>query len=100
MNLGIYDEVDEILKEGGAELSIYEPHVDIEEFKDISILETCTDSDLVVLAVNHDAFNDLPFGDIKRVMKNANILDTRNFLDGASLRGLGFNYYLLGNGEN
>nr|WP_300005693.1 nucleotide sugar dehydrogenase [Tissierella sp.] len=93
-------EIVHLLKEEGVEVSIFEPHVEIEEFKDMSLLEVCRDSDLAVLAVNHDAFNDLPFADIKRVMKNGNILDTRNFLDGDSLKSLGFNYYLLGNGGN
>ena len=89
-----------LLKEDGVDLNIYDPHVDIEGFKDMSLLEACTGSDLVVLAVNHDVFNDLSFPDIKKVMKRANVLDTRNFLDGELLKGLGFNYYLLGNGEN
>ena len=93
-------ELVELLKEDGVDLNIYDPHVDIEEFKDMSLLEACTGSDLVVLAVNHDVFNDLSFPDIKKVMKRANVLDTRNFLDGELLKGLGFNYYLLGNGEN
>lgn len=93
-------EIVHLLKEEGVEVSIFEPHVEIEEFKDMSLLEVCRDSDLAVLAVNHDAFNDLPFADMKRVMKNGNILDTRNFLDGDSLKSLGFNYYLLGNGGN
>lgn len=92
-------ELVEILENKGIEVKIYDPHVDLDAHQYDSIVEASNSSDLLVLAVNHDIFNDLPLSEIFKVMKNKNILDTRNFLDERKVKNEGFNYYLLGKGE-
>ncbi|HHV26702.1 MAG TPA: nucleotide sugar dehydrogenase [Tissierellia bacterium] len=81
------------------EVSVYDPHVKTYNYQAKNVIEASKDSDLLVLAVNHDVFKDLPLGDIVRVMRSNNILDTRNFLDKYEVEDKGFRYILLGEGE-
>lgn len=88
-----------LLEKEGVNVKIYDPHVEMENHQYDSISEAASGSDLLVLAVNHDIFKQLPLGEISKAMKNKNILDTRNFLDEKRIKDEGFNYYLLGKGE-
>lgn len=92
-------EIIEILESKGIKIKIYDPHVELEANQYDDIVDAASDSDLLVLAVNHDNFKSLPLGSIFKAMKNKNILDTRNFLDEKQIKEEGFNYYLLGKGE-
>lgn len=92
-------EIIEILESKGIKIKIYDPHVELEANQYADIVDAASDSDLLVLAVNHDNFKSLPLGSIFKAMKNKNILDTRNFLDEKQIKEEGFNYYLLGKGE-
>lgn len=88
-----------LLEKEGVNVKIYDPHVEMENHQYDSIGQAASGSDLLVLAVNHDIFKQLPLGEISKAMKNKNILDTRNFLDEKRIKDEGFNYYLLGKGE-
>ncbi|NDL66508.1 nucleotide sugar dehydrogenase [Anaerotalea alkaliphila] len=81
------------------EVRIYDPF--ILSYKHLAPdLETAlADADLLVLGVNHRVFENIPFGELKSRMRTPKILDTRNFLDGESLRAQGFEYHLLGEGR-
>lgn len=92
-------ELVELLEKQNINVKIYDPHVDLEKHQYSSIVEATSGSDLLVLAVNHDIFKNLPLGEISKSMKHKNILDTRNFLDEQKIKDEGFNYYLLGKGE-
>jgi len=93
-------------KEGKYQVSVYDPHVpgyDHNGYK-INMSEdaysAAEDSDLLILAVNHDIFAKLDFEMLYKKMASPNILDTRNFWDRKALSKIGFNYYLLGDGSN
>lgn len=60
------------------------------------LLSAATGSDLILLGVNHKEFASIDFRAVATVMRNKNLLDTRNFLNGNELERLGFRYYLLG----
>lgn len=92
-------ELVELLEARDIRVRIYDPHVNLEKDQYPSISEAASGSDLLILGVNHDIFKDLPLQEIYKAMRNKNVLDTRNFLDGKRIREEGFNYYLLGKGE-
>jgi len=83
------------------ELSLHDPHVDRVNFKHKEILvenidQAVENSQLIVLAVNHDMFNKLDFDKIGKLMNKKQIFDTRNFLDRNQLEKLDFNLITLG----
>ena len=61
-----------------------------------NIDQAVENSQLIVLAVNHDMFNKLDFDKIGKLMNKKQIFDTRNFLDRNQLEKLDFNLITLG----
>jgi UDP-N-acetyl-D-mannosaminuronic acid dehydrogenase len=51
---------------------------------------------LIILGVNHDEFAKINYSKLSPLMAQANILDTRNYLDRAALVAAGFKSFLLG----
>ncbi|QUH30140.1 nucleotide sugar dehydrogenase [Vallitalea guaymasensis] len=93
-------ELIELLEEvSGITISIHDPYVQDFKYLEKDIYTACKDSDLVILGVNHKLFSDANMDRIYKDMKQANILDTRNFFDEKALVGIGFNYNLLGKGK-
>ncbi|MDA8442933.1 MAG: nucleotide sugar dehydrogenase [Peptococcaceae bacterium] len=82
------------------QISIVDPHVKNSKFETEEFIDAARGSDLVVLGVQHKVFAELDFKSVAAVMRNKNILDTRNFLNGKELEDLGFQYYLLGQYKN
>lgn len=78
------------------DISIVDPYVSISDYKTEDVLSGAAESDLIILAVNHKEFADINFEDVSKVMRNRNLLDTRNYLNGDRLKRLGFQYFLLG----
>lgn len=90
----------EILEQDSSfEISIADPYVN--EFRHLNdnVYEAASDSHLVVLGVDHDAFLNIDFEKLHKSMACHNILDTKNFWDRKRLTASGFNYYLLGDGK-
>ncbi|GMQ63091.1 nucleotide sugar dehydrogenase [Vallitalea maricola] len=93
-------ELIELLEEvSGIAISIHDPYVQDFKYLEKDIYTACKDSDLVILGVNHKLFSDANMDRIYKDMKQANILDTRNFFDEKILEEIGFNYNLLGKGK-
>jgi len=83
------------LKKKNISFSVYDPIADNFKFK-ISDFEEClTDSDLLVLLVGHDVYDNIDFDTISKLMRNKVILDTRNFFNSESVLKYGFKYYKL-----
>ncbi|MBU5313895.1 nucleotide sugar dehydrogenase [Tissierella carlieri] len=82
-------------------LSLHDPHACKENFElgnlmlD-SLYDVVKDADLMILAVNHNEYKNIDFKKVAKLMKDKHIYDTRNFLDEASLKDLGFKITLLG----
>lgn len=83
-------------KTGEFEIRVVDPFVKEHRLLYKSLADASKNSDLILLGVNHKDFKGINFEDAYRVMRNRNIFDTRNFLDKAAIKSLGFNYYLLG----
>lgn len=93
-------ELVELLEEvSGINISIHDPYVKNFKYLENDIYTACKDSDLVILGVNHKLFSDANMDRIYKEMKQANILDTRNFFNEKQLVEIGFNYNLLGKGK-
>ncbi len=80
------------------DISIVDPFVKNGEYKTVELLPAVRESDLVLLGVNHKEFASVDFRAVYSVMRNKNLLDTRNSLNGDELERLGFHYFLLGGG--
>jgi len=81
------------------EISVYDPYMKAHKYQAKDIVTASENSDLIVLAVNHDDFNNLPLLDMARVMRNKNFFDTRNFCNRHDIENKGFTYFLLGEGH-
>jgi len=79
-------------------ISVYDPYVKSHKYQAEDVVEASRNSDLIILAVNHDEFRHLPLKDMEDVVQNNNLLDTRNFLDKYDVEEKGFRYWLLGEG--
>lgn len=86
----------ELLKINGYNIKLYDPHISNNEYLYDDIVRACTDSNILVLAVDHSIFKDIPMDEIIKVMKNNIILDLRNFFEEKYLNKEGFRYKLLG----
>lgn len=78
------------------EVSVYDPYVKTHKYQEKGIIEATRNSDLIILAVNHDEFKELPLDEMAKVMRNRNFFDTRNFVDREYVERKGFSYVLLG----
>ena len=91
--------IDLLDKKGNYKISVYDPHVKSYKYQARNLIEAAEDSDLIVLAVNHDEFKYLPLDDMGNVMRNKILFDTRNFFNRYDVENKGFRYELLGEGE-
>ncbi len=89
-------ELIEMLEEENIRFSVFDPHVENYDKNEKNIADACESADILVLAVNHKQFKDLPLESIYNVMRSKVVFDTRNFLNKAEVENIGFKYYLLG----
>lgn len=75
------------------EIQIVDPY--IKKF-DLNLYEVCNNSDLIILGVNHRQFESIDFDVISKLVKQKNIIDTRNFFNLNKLRDMGFKVYCIG----
>lgn len=81
------------LKKMGAIIHAYDPVV---KGKFSDPYHALTNSDGLVLVTEWQMFLELDFKKVKRLMRQPNIFDGRNFFDGKKLKQLGFNYWGIG----
>lgn len=92
-------ELMEMLEEHGYEVVGVDPYVENFKQKEEDLIKACKNSDLVLLAVNHDDFKKLPLKKMASVMKGNIFFDTRNFVNAEEAEKAGFKYSLLGKAE-
>jgi UDP-N-acetyl-D-mannosaminuronic acid dehydrogenase len=92
----ILELIDLLEQEDDLSISVYDPYVKGLKHLTVSIIDAASKSDLLILAVNHDCFRELPLAEIIRVMRNKVIFDTRNFFNREVIEEMGADYYLLG----
>jgi UDP-N-acetyl-D-mannosaminuronic acid dehydrogenase len=92
----ILELIDLLEKEDDFSITVYDPYVKGLKHQTVSVIDAASKSDLLILAVNHDCFRELPLAEIIRVMRNKVIFDTRNFFNREVIEEMGADYYLLG----
>ncbi|WP_243113303.1 nucleotide sugar dehydrogenase [Romboutsia sp. Marseille-P6047] len=85
-----------ILEDNGYKVEIYYTFIKDNNLVNEDLLDSCKDSDLIILGVDHDEFKDLPWDEIKKVVRGNIVLDTRNFFNENKIKSSGFIYKLLG----
>ncbi len=86
----------ELLQQRGIDLAYYDPHAKDRPGSSRDALEAAKGKDLLVVGVNHQAFKELDYAALARVMRRANLLDTRNCTDEQAAARAGFTTYYLG----
>jgi UDP-N-acetyl-D-mannosaminuronic acid dehydrogenase len=89
-----------LLDEKQVNVSLFDPHLWTGPHLEEDLKEAVSKSDLLILAVDHYQFNELPFSEMKEWMRRPVVLDTRNFWDRKVLENLGYTYLLLGMGAS
>jgi UDP-N-acetyl-D-mannosaminuronic acid dehydrogenase len=86
--------------ENGLTVKLHDPYV--QDFNDNveDVYASLKDSDLLILAVNHQKFSELDFDKIKGLMKTPYIYDTRNYFNVTDLIAKGYHVRTLGSGLN
>lgn len=91
------------LKKSGAEIVAYDP-VAIDEAKRLELdvdyanspLEAAKDADALLVVTEWKQFKEVELGELKKALKENNIVDGRNIFDPESVRRLGFVYEGIG----
>jgi UDPglucose 6-dehydrogenase len=91
------------LLEEGARVRAYDPVAGDKAARELPACDVCADAyeaahgaDAVVLLTEWDDFRHYDFARVRRVMRGDSFVDTRNLLDSASMRRLGFDYEGVG----
>jgi UDPglucose 6-dehydrogenase len=99
-------EIIEKLYSKQARIRAHDPKADLSEHKGKPKFTFCRDvyeaaqgSHGILLATEWPEYRDLDFERIKKSMAHPLLLDAKNHLDGAKLRGLGFHYLEIGRGQ-
>lgn len=85
----------EMLKKENLNVKVCDPHAK-QIYNNFDIYEAVKESSLMVLGVNHNEFKNIDFSKISGILKEKNILDTRNFFNKEEIINNNINYYLLG----
>lgn len=86
----------EMLKKENVNVKICDPHAKGKIENNFEIYEAALNSSLIILGVHHSEFKNIDFKKIAGILKEKNILDTRNFLNKQEILNNNINYYLLG----
>ena len=83
----------------GYKVKVHDPYVKGFEHAILRLEEAVRDTDCIVLITDHKVFMGIEPKEISVLMRNRNIVDTRNILDVEGWKGEGFKVKVLGNGE-
>lgn len=86
----------DLLRQRGITLAYYDPHAKNRPGSTPNAVEAAKGKDLLIVGVNHQAFKELDYEALARVMRKANLLDTRNCTDAEAAARAGFTTYYLG----
>jgi UDP-N-acetyl-D-mannosaminuronic acid dehydrogenase len=87
------------LEKIGIDYSVYDPHVSKFKYELSSLNDTLNNADCIVILTNHKEFADLNPRDIKKLMKNKILYDTRFCVDYNLWKANKFKVYCLGDGK-
>lgn len=88
-----------ILAERGYDVAAYDPHAKGFRCEANSLEDAASESDIIVLGVNHEAFKKLNLNELRAMTRGGLFFDLRNFMDREELEKVGFKVKVLGNGK-
>lgn len=80
----------------GYTVKVYDPLVKKFEYEILSLEEAVKDSDCLVIITDHSQFRTIDPTKISKLMRNKNVVDSRNILDHEKWKKAGFNVKVLG----
>ena len=83
----------------GYEVKVHDPLVKSFEYGILSLEAAVKDSDCLVIIIDHSKFKELEPGEIARLMRKRNVVDSRNILDKERWERAGFKVKVLGDGR-
>jgi len=83
----------------GYKIKVHDPHVKEFEYEILSLEEAVRGSDCMVLITEHAEFKEIEPAKIFELMRNRNVVDTRNILNYETWKGMGFSVKMLGMGD-
>ena len=83
----------------GYEVKVHDPLVKSFEYGILSLEAAVKDSDCLVIITDHSKFKELEPGEIARLMRKRNVVDSRNILDRGRWERAGFKVRVLGDGR-
>jgi UDP-N-acetyl-D-mannosaminuronic acid dehydrogenase len=83
----------------GYKVKVHDPHVKEFEHKILELERAVKDSDCIVLITDHPEFKEINPKEISRLMRNKNVVDTRNMLVAEQWKEAGFSVKVLGDGK-
>ena len=83
----------------GYEVKVHDPLVKSFEYEILSLEAAVKDSDCLVIITDHSKFKELEPGEIARLMRKRNVVDSRNILDRERWERAGFRVKVLGDGR-
>lgn len=87
-----------LAKNEGYDVRISDPYVKKFEYKILDLKEALVGSDCIVIITDHDDFEEIDPTEISTLVRNRNIVDTRNILHAEKWMLAGFKVDKLGNG--
>jgi UDP-N-acetyl-D-mannosaminuronic acid dehydrogenase len=90
--------IKKIAENEGISVKVYDPFVKQYPGNCSTLQESTTNSDCLIIITDHDIFKDIDPKNL--VMKNKNLIDTRNILNRALWEKNGYKVKVLGNGSN
>ncbi len=85
-----------LAKNEGFNVKIYDPHVKDFEYEILDLNNAIKGSDCIVLITDHAEFKNIKPREISALMRNKNVVDTRNILNTDKWKSEGFNVKVLG----
>ena len=83
----------------GYVVKVHDPLVKSFEYEILSLEAAVKDSDCLVIIADHSKFKELKPGEIARLMRKRNVVDSRNILDRQEWERAGFKVKVLGDGR-
>jgi len=87
-----------LAKNEGYEVRINDPHVSQFEYEIMDLEKALEGSDCIVIITDHEKFKEIAPEQVADLVRNRNIVDTRNILKSEKWMAEGFNVDVLGDG--
>ena len=85
----------DLMRKKGYKVKIHDPFVKDFKYNILDLEDAIKDSDCIIVVTDHSSFKNIKPEKISKLMKNKNLIDTRNMLDHKKWEKAGFNVEVL-----